>query len=338
MRYLSVEQALADVAQVITHLQETAPGPTKRKVITFGGSYSGALSAWFRQQYPNITSGSISSSGVVHSIVNFTAFDEVVDEAIGSKCSANVRRHVAALERMFSNADTKDATKRTMGASNLIGTKLGDKDFWYMVADGVAMADQYGGKERLCSSFSNIAENATDAELVTSYATFLKSYWGDAFPSGCFYDGECLIMQGHNFSNNDMSRSWRWQKCSQLAYLQPSYARDPIRSSQLTLSDELEQCEYIFGRKFDIVKRSREINMKFGAASPTSGSLPATNIYYLDFSDDPWKAASVDPKSVKLPYCMTTCAGCGHCGAGVPKSLEKVCIDKQDDYITEWLK
>lgn len=33
--------------------------------ITIGGSYPGAMAAWFRNRYPHLTIGSLSSSGVV---------------------------------------------------------------------------------------------------------------------------------------------------------------------------------------------------------------------------------------------------------------------------------
>lgn len=54
LRYLTVEQALADLA---TFVSQFANG---RPVITFGCSYAGAMSAWFRIRYPNVTLGSIS--------------------------------------------------------------------------------------------------------------------------------------------------------------------------------------------------------------------------------------------------------------------------------------
>ena len=49
----------------------------------------------------------------------------------------------AAFEDAFAESDAaKNAAKTAMGASNLIGTQLGDDDFWYMIADGAAMMDQ----------------------------------------------------------------------------------------------------------------------------------------------------------------------------------------------------
>ena len=35
------------------------------EVLVIGGSYPGALSAWFRESYPHLTIGAWSSSGVV---------------------------------------------------------------------------------------------------------------------------------------------------------------------------------------------------------------------------------------------------------------------------------
>jgi hypothetical protein len=44
----------------------------------FGGSYAGALSAWFRLKFPHLTCGSLASSGVVLAVHNFTDFDKQV--------------------------------------------------------------------------------------------------------------------------------------------------------------------------------------------------------------------------------------------------------------------
>lgn len=110
----------------------------------------------------------------------------------------------------------------------------------------------------------------------------------------------------------------------------------------MTLQALLDQCDYVFGKgtAAAIPARNAKFNTKFGGAKPTSGALPkSSNIFFLDFSDDPWEEASVQgpgPDGSSLEYCMTTCNGCGHCGSGVP-SHEHECSDKANAFVAKVL-
>ena len=60
MVYLSSEQGMADLARFIGSMN-----PNNVEVVVVGGSYPGALSAWFRSRYPHLTVASWASSAVV---------------------------------------------------------------------------------------------------------------------------------------------------------------------------------------------------------------------------------------------------------------------------------
>ncbi len=57
LRFLSVEQALADTAHFINHIQTTVPGAVNSQFILVGGHYSASLAVWFRQSYPHLALG-----------------------------------------------------------------------------------------------------------------------------------------------------------------------------------------------------------------------------------------------------------------------------------------
>lgn len=72
MRLLNSEQALKDLAyfteQVVSQKLHKVD---KNPWIAIGGSYPGALSAWYRYKYPHLTIGAIASSAVINAIVDF---------------------------------------------------------------------------------------------------------------------------------------------------------------------------------------------------------------------------------------------------------------------------
>lgn len=73
LQFLSSEQAMADIAFFLGSMNEDLE---QRQTIVVGGSYPGALSAWFRAKYPHMAIASWASSAVVQPIVDFWQYDE----------------------------------------------------------------------------------------------------------------------------------------------------------------------------------------------------------------------------------------------------------------------
>lgn len=107
-------QALADSAALIDFVNKhnTTNGC---KWFAFGGSYSGALSTWFRVAYPNATVGALSSSGVVNAVLDFTEFDVQVSTAIGYALARHP--HACPLVRLLPGRGVGCWLKNTLAPS-----------------------------------------------------------------------------------------------------------------------------------------------------------------------------------------------------------------------------
>ena len=154
---------------------------------------------------------------------------------------------------------------------------------------------------------------APHSDKMATFANFTTSLWGPSFGANCFYDTECLIQDPKRWQPT--SRSWRGQKCTELAYLQaaPTPAQSPhypsLRSSRyVTMPALIEQCRAVFGAAF-ADPNTRGIAERYGAKKPKG-----SKIYFSNGSDDPWQRAAVEKSiSALLPELTIECSGCGHC-------------------------
>lgn len=116
MRYLSSEQALADVAIFHDFIVKRYQLTHNNKWISFGGSYSGALSAWLRIKYPHLISGAIATSAPVQPELNFMEYLEVVQASLstakqGTDCPNAVRAATTQLDSMLNDKEQLPAVE-----------------------------------------------------------------------------------------------------------------------------------------------------------------------------------------------------------------------------------
>lgn len=89
---LNSEQALADFANFLTVMNADMP---TRQTIVVGGSYAGALSAWFRFTYPDLAIASWASSAVVQPWDDMWSYDEqIYDDTnkVSHTCAITLQR------------------------------------------------------------------------------------------------------------------------------------------------------------------------------------------------------------------------------------------------------
>lgn len=107
LKYLSSEQALADLANFIVAMNEKHQLDIDTvKWIAFGGSYAGSLAAWLRVKYPHRVFGAVSSSGPLLAKADFPEFYEEVSHALGSyseTCVHAVQQSFGQVEAQLKN-------------------------------------------------------------------------------------------------------------------------------------------------------------------------------------------------------------------------------------------
>ena len=122
----------------------------KNPWISIGGSYPGALSAWYRYKYPHMTIGSIASSAVVNAFAYYPQFDEQMYLSAaksGDYCWKAINDTSAHVEAILKTTEAATFKGKFPGAD-----KLSDAEFLFFWADAIVEKIQYGSRTQLCDS------------------------------------------------------------------------------------------------------------------------------------------------------------------------------------------
>eukprot|EP00026_Physarum_polycephalum_P008650 Phypoly_transcript_08744.p1 GENE.Phypoly_transcript_08744~~Phypoly_transcript_08744.p1 ORF type:complete len:444 (+),score=66.79 Phypoly_transcript_08744:144-1475(+) len=305
LQYLSSKQALFDLANFVVNFTDSLSPAAENlelpySIITIGGSYSGALSAWFRLKYPQITVASVSSSGVVNAILDFTAFDEQVARSVGEECANAMRLVTQQVEAaILAGGDTSAQMKASFGAETLVD----DGDFFYFLADSMAEGVQYGYQETECNMLLNAISN--NESVVAAYINYTTTVWGGVMGIPAEY--ATSWQQNITVDENKADRQWWFQTCTEFGYFQNAPAEGAIRSQFVNMTYHRTHCANVFG--MPLWPDTNATNEYYGG-----NDTAATNIIFANGSQDPWQWASVRSSLGALePALIITCENCGHC-------------------------
>lgn len=331
LQYLTTDFALRDLEnfQMSMQMMRNWTG----KWITFGGSYPGSLSAYYRLRYPDRTSGSLASSAPVQARENFEEYDEHVTAVAGKECANKMRLATAEIESALNNPVLMNEIKTAFGVTTL----RDNQDFLFFVADIGAAAVQYGYKNTFCNML------ATHTSPLTGYEAFAQ-YLYDAWQ---IKDPVSLSTQGAesenpaDYAEEIGGRQWYYQSCKEYGYWQNAH-HDASKSTRSTLVNAeyfRNVCKRLFG--IDAPVDTGLINKEFYQPLLTKKSK-ASHIYFTNGANDPWSKLSLtaengNASNPRLNY--TTIAGAAHCDdLRRPKDTDSEAVKQARKSLTEYIK
>ena len=115
LQYLSSEQALADLAQFRNFIHTSYNLTEKNRWISFGGSYPGSLSAWFRLKYPHLVYAAVSSSAPMFAIIDFSDYMVVVNNSLSlynSQCTVEIQKATLQVQQLMQSGSGRSALSK----------------------------------------------------------------------------------------------------------------------------------------------------------------------------------------------------------------------------------
>ncbi|XP_058446564.1 putative serine protease K12H4.7 [Malaya genurostris] len=304
LRFLSVEQAMVDVAEWIWHLRHNVVRDDNAKVILAGTGYAGALGTWMRQRYPHLVDGVWVSSGQVDARFNFKeyAFEigEVIRDFGSDDCYSTIWRGFRTGENLFDSGLSSTVTDLFNTCSPVNEENMLDVEtFFYNLKEGIQSIilqspQTTESTETLCHELGNSTAQ-TDLHILAEWIAE-RYYYLDCLP----FDFETTVEAHQNIEktapeNNVLGLRQRvYQFCTEFGWFLTADSADQPFGYRVTMNFFLNFCRAVYGSWLTsevVVEGVHLTNLHFGGKDPritkalfTNGGLdPIRDISVTDY-------------------------------------------------------
>lgn len=251
LRFLSIDQALADLAHFITFVKKSRQNSG---VILVGCSYSGTMVTWFQQKYPHLSNGAWAMSAMIEAKVDFSEFMEVVSNIIqkvgGEKCSGRIQRAFTEMKAFIDQGDADNLTWLLHLCSNL--DPYNKLDHWSLFRDiAIPWVDFVAGYNRHERSIEAPCEKLVAIQADTdadAYAVFIKELL-EITPGICLdhrYSTKIMYWTITLWEYGGMWRRWYYQTCSQFGWYQSSSSEKSLFGDTFPVDLNIQFCRDMF--------------------------------------------------------------------------------------------
>jgi len=264
--FLSIQQALADFAALVTSLKETLLKDPQAPVVVFGGSYAGILAAFLRLKYPNVFDMALAASApiLINTDQNFDPtvfYKTVTDDArdADQRCPAAVRD--GFLRAIETAQEGQGGLERLSNAFGLCKSLTIDEISHFILYvrnawANMGMGDHPYAVSSLPANPINVAcqmvINGTDP-LVGLAAAVAMAY---ATPDTKCFDMyeifiECADQTGCGTGGDAIA--WDYQICTQLlSFVSTNNVTDMFPAYSWNLTDANQYCQKTYGVQPDV--------------------------------------------------------------------------------------
>uniref|UniRef100_A0A672GCA2 Dipeptidyl-peptidase 7 n=1 Tax=Salarias fasciatus TaxID=181472 RepID=A0A672GCA2_SALFA len=263
---LTVEQALADYAVMITELKQQLQADNC-PVIVFGGSYGGMLSVYMRLKYPNIVTGALAASAPILSTAGVgdprQFFRDVTAdyEAVSPQCSAAVRAAFQQLQDLAARQDIHQLNGLLRNA------------FTFMAMLDYPYSTHFMGNITTFLSLSlSLAAIVYNSSTPLSCFDLYNLYVECADPTGCGLGPNSL--------------AWDYQACTEVELcFESNNVTDMFPPMSFSQADRRRYCSERWG----VTPRPGWLRLQFWGDALSS----ASNIIFSNGDLDPWANGGV---------------------------------------------
>lgn len=350
LRHLSSQQALADLAEVHSFISLKYNLTRDHPWVCFGGSYSGALSAWFRIKYPHLVIGALASSAPVQALTNFEGYNDVVAASLESsivggneECMTQIQQafiqiddllklgNHTLLEGYFKSCDpVTDPLDRLTFVSNLASIVQGvvqyNNELPGLNIDGIC-----GIMEVSSDPLRNFAALNQEFMKTMNLSCVNNSY------------AESVRMVSNTTVDRKAEgpgmRQWIWQTCTQFGYYQTCDDKTNCPFSRLMdLPSQTKLCSDFFSISPEEIPKFVSFTNEYYGGDQPRGS----KIIFSNGSIDPWHKLGVltDLSDTEHAVFIEGTAHCNDLGSTKPKDPPALTAARKkiSTIITGWLK
>ncbi|CAL2039664.1 unnamed protein product [Caenorhabditis brenneri] len=351
-------QMLYDLAEFIKSVNLKTG--TSNPWITFGGSYSGAMSAWMREVFPDMVVGAVASSGPVFAKTDFYEYLMVVENSIRTydrTCADRIQSGFNTMRTMFLTKEGRQNLSDIFQLLPPFGDNVTDIDqhyFFSNVYGNFQGAVQYSGDNTgpyangygipdMCKIMTN--DTNTPLNNIVAFNQFMTVFYNGGVPySGMDNNYQDLIDYLQNAQQFGPEAGagllWMWQTCTEFGYFQSADTGNGIFGSPTPVNMYVQMCMDVFNSYYQrgtIDSSVSYTNYKYGSRDQYRG----TNVVLPNGNVDPWHALGLygAQDSSVVSYLIN---GTAHCADMYPARDAdapglKIVRDLIDQNIAIWL-